>query len=337
MEKLNDGNYAPPAAERQGPDGGGGRGIARTESEESPMSWKINTHLTALYDIDYPIIGAPMFLVSYEELAVAVSEAGGLGTIPLPNYRDIDKLKGALKTIRRATDRPIGINIHLSGRFPWKAQLAACLDAGVGFFITSLGDPKQIISDVHASGGKVFPDVVDLRQGIKSREAGADGLVAVGAGAGGHGGNIPVPVLVPYLIEKTGLPVVAAGGISTGRQMAAALALGACGVIVGTRLIATPEARARAAYKASVIASGPEDIVFSDRITGHKANWIRESVDRVAQTPALGSKKWRDIWSAGQSVAQVDVIRPAGDIICEMARTCVETIAALNGTIGEAV
>ena len=249
----------------------------------------IHTRLTEMFDLRYPIIGAPMFLVSYEELAIAVSEAGGLGTLPLPNYREIAELKNALSAIRRSTDRPIGVNIHLSGKFPWKKQLTACLDAGVGFFITSLGDPRLIISDVHASGGKVFPDVVDLRQGIKSREGGADGLVAVGAGAGGHGGNIPIPVLVPYLIEKTGLPVVAAGGISTGRQMAAALALGACGVIVGTRLIATPEARARSAYKASVIASGPEDIVFSDRITGNKANWIRESVDRVAQSPDLGS------------------------------------------------
>lgn len=297
------------------------------------MALKIHTRLTEFYGISYPIIGAPMFLVSYEELAIAVSEAGGMGTIPLPNYRDLAQLQNALTTIRRATDRPIGVNIHLSGRFEWKPQLAACLDAGIGFFITSLGDPRQIIDDVHASGGKVFPDVVTLQQGMKSRDAGADGLVAVGAGAGGHGGTIPIPVLVPYLVEKTALPVIAAGGISTGAQMASALALGACGVIVGTRLIATPEARAIPAYKASVIASGPGDIVFSDRITGNRANWIRRSIERVEQSPELGSRRWLDIWSAGQSVAQVERIRPAGEIIREMARTCGETIEALQRAI----
>lgn len=294
------------------------------------MSRGMHTRLTEMYDIAYPIVGAPMFLVSYEELAIAVSEAGGLGTIPLPNYRELDQLKAALTAIRRGTDRPIGVNIHLSGRFPWKAQLAVCLDAGVGFFITSLGDPRKIMEDVHANGGRVFPDVVNLDQGLKSRDGGADGLVAVGAGAGGHGGQIPIPVLVPYLVKKTGLPVIAAGGISTGSQMAAALALGACGVIVGTRLIATPEARVRPAYKAAVIASTPGDIVFSDRITGNHANWIRQSIEQVDKSPEIGSKKWLDIWSAGQSVAQVDEIQPAGDVIQEMARTCRETCMALQ-------
>jgi nitronate monooxygenase len=296
------------------------------------MPSKIHTRLTEIYDISYPIVGAPMFLVSYEELAIAVSQAGGLGTIPLPNYRDIEPLKAALSAIRRATDRPIGVNIHLSGRFPWKAQLAACLDAGVGFFITSLGDPRQIIDDVHASGGKVFPDVVTLEQGLKSRDGGADGLVAVGAGAGGHGGRIPIPVLVPYLAESTGLPVIAAGGISTGAQMASAIALGACGVVVGTRLIATHEARALSAYKDSVIASGPGDIVFSDRITGNGANWIRQSIERVEKSPELGSRQWLDIWSAGQSVAQVKDVRPAGAVIVEMAQDYLETCTALQRT-----
>ena len=302
---------------------------------ENIMVLKIRTRLTEIYGIRYPIIGAPMFLVSYEALAIAVSEAGGMGTIPLPNYRGVDRLKEALEVIRRGTKKPIGVNIHLSGRFEWKAQLAVCLDAGVGFFITSLGDPKKIIDDVHANGGKVFPDVISLAQGLKSRDAGADGLVAVGAGAGGHGGTVPIPILVPYLVEKTGLPVIAAGGISTGAQMASAVAVGACGVIVGTRLIATLEARALPAYKAAVMAAGPDDIVFSDRITGNGANWIRQSIASVDHSPAIGSRKWRDIWSAGQSVAQVERICPAGEVVQEMARTYVETCAALQQTVRE--
>jgi nitronate monooxygenase len=301
----------------------------QTGIASSPPPLPIRTWLTEAYGLRYPIVGAPMFLVSYEALAIAVTRAGGLGTIPLPNYRDIGALRGALALIRRATDGPIGVNLHLSGRFEWKAQLAACLDAGIGFFITSLGDPRKIIGDVHASGGRVFPDVVSLAQALKSRDAGADGLVAVGAGAGGHGGSIPIPVLVPYLADKTGLPVIAAGGISTGVQMAAALALGACGVVVGTRLIATDEACARPAYKAAVVAAGPEDIVFSDRITGNGANWIRQSIEQLASAPDLGSRRWRDIWSAGHSVAQVEQIRPAATVIEEMANGYAQACAAL--------
>ncbi|MBA3030569.1 MAG: nitronate monooxygenase [Desulfobacteraceae bacterium] len=294
---------------------------------------KIQTRLTEMLGLDYPIIGAPMFLVSYEALVIAVSEAGGLGMFPLPNYKNPDDLKIALNIIRKATSHPIGVNIHLSGRFDWKKQLAICLDAGVNFFITSLGDPRLIIDDVHANNGKVFPDVVSLEQSLKSRDGGADGLIAVGAGAGGHGGTIPIPVLVPYLIEKTRLPVVAAGGISNGAQMAAALALGACGVITGTRLIATPEAGVVQGYKEAVVASEPKDIVFSNRITGNWANWIKQSIEKVETTPELDSKKWLDIWSAGQSVAQVEDIKPAGTIIKEMVESYIQTCTSLQKTL----
>jgi nitronate monooxygenase len=110
---------------------------------------KIRTEFTEMLGIDYPIVGAPMFLVSYEEYAIAISEAGALGAFPLPNYETTAALREALEKIRRATDRPIGVNIHLSGRFPWEEQLRICLDAGVTFFISSLGNPALILDDVH--------------------------------------------------------------------------------------------------------------------------------------------------------------------------------------------
>ena len=97
---------------------------------------KIETEFTRMIDVDYPIIGAPMFLISYEELVIAVAEAGGLGAIPLPNFRTTEDLRHTLKKIREKTDKPIGVNIHTSGKFEWKEQLALCLDAGVKFFIT---------------------------------------------------------------------------------------------------------------------------------------------------------------------------------------------------------
>ena len=283
--------------------------------------------------IDYPIICAPMFLVSYEALTIAVSKAGGLGTFPLPNYRTLEELTDAVSTIRNGTQKPIGVNIHLHGRFPWKDQLAICLDAGVSFFITSLGDPHLIIDDVHKNGGRVFADVISLRQGLKARDRGVDGLVAVAAGAGGHGGTVPTIILVPYLREKTELPIIAAGGISNGQQMAAAIGIGACGIISGTRFILATEAKAKRGYKDAVIQAGPEEIVFSDKLTGNRANWLAKSIEGIESGPDLSSKKWLDYWSAGQSVAQSETEKPASEIIKEMVVDYEKTVKMLNSTV----
>jgi nitronate monooxygenase len=274
-----------------------------------------------------------MFLISYEELAVAVSEAGGLGTVPLPNFRTTEDLSHTLTTIRKQTDKPIGVNIHLSGKFPWKEQLELCLDSGVAFFLTSLGDPRLILDDVHKNGGLVFADVISLEQAAKAADRGVDGVVAVASDAGGHAGNIPTIVLVPYLTAHIGLPVIAAGGISTGAQMAAALALGACAVVVGTRLIATHESRAVSAYKESVVAAGPDDIVCTDKITGNRANWLAKSIADFERRPEIGSKKWLDLWSAGKSVAQVDSVCSAASVIERMVLEYIHVCKQLGETI----
>jgi nitronate monooxygenase len=294
---------------------------------------KIETAFTRMMGIRYPIIGAPMFLVSYEELAIAVAKAGGLGSIPLPNFLELKDLRNALHRIREETQEAIGVNIQLHGKFEWKRQLAVCLDAGVKFFITSLGDPRLILEDVHASGGKVFADVVSVEQGKKAQDRGVDGLIAVASGAGGHCGSIPTIILVPYLVAKTGLPVIAAGGISTGSQMAAAIAMGACAVVVGTRLIATTESAASDAYKKAVVSAGPEDIVCTDQISGNPASWIEESIRNFEKMPDVHSKKWRDFWSAGLSVAQAETIQPAGEIIQKMVEEYVSACGRLDRSI----
>ncbi len=296
---------------------------------------KIRTPFTETIGIDYPIVGAPMFLVSYERYVIALTEAGALGTFPLPNYRTTEDLKRALQTIRRATRGPIGVNIHLSGRFPWKEQLALCLEAGVSFFISSLGNPALILPDVHANGGTVFADVIELQQGLKARDRGVDGLIAVGAGAGGHCGSISTLVLTPYLAQKTGLPVIAAGGISTGGQMAAALAVGACAVVVGTRLIATEEADAAQDYKEAVVAAGPVVIVITSAITGNPAAWLKSSIADFREQPSMNSKKWRDLWSAGQSVAQTESIRPIREVVQEMVDGYLRATQRLDQTLGD--
>jgi nitronate monooxygenase len=280
----------------------------------------IPTTFTEMLNIKYPIIGAPMFLVSYEDLAIAVSEAGGLGTIPLPNYRTTRDLEKAFINIKNRTNKPIGVNIHLSGKFDWEKQLEICLEADVKFFITSLGDPRLIIDEVHQHDGLIFADVVNLEQALKAKEKGVDGLIAVGYGAGGHGGSVSTLVFVPWLKAKVGLPVIAAGGISTGPQLAAALVSGACAAIVGTRLIATPESRASEDYKNAVVSAGPGDIVFTDRITGNVASWLASSIENMEEKLELGSKRWLNLWSAGQSVAQTSGIQPAKQIIEEIVR-----------------
>jgi nitronate monooxygenase len=302
-------------------------------SEDSNSQYvSIRTPFTKMMGIRYPIIGAPMFLVTTEELVVAVCNAGALGTLPLPNYRTIEQLKAALKRIHHKTTTPIGINIHLSGRFPWKEQLRLCLDHGIRFFITVLGDPGLIVSDVHAQGGKVFSSVISLEHGLKASEKRVDGIIAVGSGAGGHGGTVPIPILVPYLKEKAGLPIVAAGGISTGAQMASAMAVGASAVMVGTRLIAAQEAGASDAYKKAIVEAGPEDIIYTDRITGDHANWLACSIANFQTQPSLSSKRWRHIWSAGQSVAQVKNVQPAAVIIQEIAEEYIRVCQDLQAT-----
>ncbi len=271
-----------------------------------------------MFGIDYPIIGAPMFQVSNENLAAAITEAGGLGCISLTNYQTVDQLGDALSRIRQRTAKPIGVNIHLSGKFEWRKQLAACLDKGVQLFITALGDPSLVIDDIHQSGGKVFTSVIYLKHAKRAEERGVDGLIATGAGAGGHCGKISTMVLVPYLKRETNLPIIAAGGIGTGSQMAAALSLGASGVVIGTRLIATPEASSSLEYKQAVIDALPEDIVFTDRITGNVASWIGKSIEMLDTPTDPFAAEWKNLWSAGQSVAQVKGVMPAGEIIAEM-------------------
>lgn len=277
--------------------------------------------------IDYPIIGAPMFLVSYPELVSAVSNAGGIGSMPALNYRTTEELRRGLAEIRAKTQKPIGINLilHKEHNPRWAEQFAVCLEFKVELLITSLGSPRSIIKEAKAVGAKVFCDVTTLKHANIVAKSGADALIAVAQGAGGHAGAISPFALIPYLkAEIPELPVVAAGSIATGRQMAAALALGADAVYVGTRLIATPEAQAHAEYKQMLIDSAPEEIIYSDKISGIPANWLKRSLDRLDANfkPDVGlsvdAKSWKEVWSAGHGVAQIKDIRPAADIVRSM-------------------
>jgi nitronate monooxygenase len=329
------------------------------------VNGRIETAFTRMMGIRYPIVGAPMFLVSSPRLVAAISNAGGMGAFPSLNFRTGEELEAGLKELRRLTDRPFAVNIIVNKANRRREEdTKICLDSGVPAFITSLGSPKGLIADAHANGAKVFCDVVDLSYAKKVEDLGADGVVAVGAGAGGHAGRTVLQVLVPHLKENLSIPVLAAGGIADGRGMLSALALGADGVYMGTRFIASLEAEVSEAYKKAVLTCSPEDIVYTARLTGTHANfiatpyikklgteltWLERFVynQRWTKKWAKGlrlwtvsrhmrasaqkggeTKLWKDIWSAGQTAALVHEILPASAIIDQLSA---EYDSALEG------
>ncbi len=236
----------------------------------------IKTKMTELLGIQYPIIGAPMFLVSNEDMVVEISEAGGIGTFPTLNYRPIENYDKALKEIRRRTSKPIGVNIIVNKSNSRQSDdLKIALKHGVNLFITSLGNPKEVIKSAHQEGAKVFCDVTNLEYALKVQDYGADGVIAVGAGAGGHAGPISPLVLVPWLAKQLHIPVIAAGGIADGKGLAAMLALGASGVSVGTRFIVSKESKVGSDYKNAILKATPEDIMMTTRVSGTPAAVIK--------------------------------------------------------------
>jgi nitronate monooxygenase len=322
----------------------------------------IETDFTRILNIRYPIIGAPMFLVSNVEMVVAVSEAGGIGAFPSLNYRSSELFAQALKEIRQRTQKPMGVNIIVNkSNTRQDPDLKMALDSGVELFITSLGNPKTVINEAHKIGSKVFCDVTNLEFALKVQDLGADGVIAVGSGAGGHAGPISPLVLVPWLKEKLKIPVVAAGGIAHGRQVAACLSLGASAVSIGTRFIASLEAHVDEAYKKAIVEASPEDIMLTSRISGTPAAVIKTPytekmgaelpwlVRLLKSNPAtknitvplihwLGMKKleaaaitptWKTVWSAGQSAGLVHEISSCQKIMKNLVREYEETVLSL--------
>lgn len=314
---------------------------------------KIKTAFTEMMNCDLPIIGAPMFLVSNTDMVTAISEAGGVGTFPALNYRPIEEYKKALANIKSRTKKPIGVNIIVNkSNARQMDDVKYALDAGVELFITSLGSPKQVIIDAHKNGAKVICDVTNLEHALKVQEMGADGVIAVSTGAGGHAGPITPFVLLPWLKNELKIPVIAAGGIADGRTMAASLVLGASAVSIGTRFIASKEASVDMAYKEAIVKSNPEDIVMTTRISGTPAAVIRtpyiekmgldlpwylrmlknQKLTKKYVVPLihfLGMKQleaaalgptWKTVWSAGQSVGLVHDILSCEEIMSKLVK-----------------
>lgn len=236
----------------------------------------LKTDFTQQFDVRYPIVCAPMFLVSSVKMVVGASEAGGVGTFPALNYRSGERYLQAIHEIKDQTTKAFGINIIVqkSNKYQHK-QVEHALDETVPLIITSLGNPKDVIRLSHQVGTKVYCDVVGFEHAKKVADLGADGLIAVGFGAGGHAGDISPLALIPQLVRKIKLPVIAAGSIVDGAGMAAAFTLGASAVYMGTRFITSEEAEVSNRYKDEIIRAAPEDIVNTDRVDGFPGNFIR--------------------------------------------------------------
>ena len=289
------------------------------------MQPEIKTEISTLFNIRYPIIGAPMFLISNPALVAAISNAGGLGTFAAMSYRTISEMQKAIHEIRELTDKPFGINLvlHKEHNPMVREQFQVCLAEKIPLIITSMGTPRTSIKEAHEKGLKVFCDVTNIKQAAVVAKCGADGIIAVSQGAGGHAGPISPFALVLQIKEETNVPVIAAGAISRGQHMSAAFCLGASAVSVGTRFIAAIESPAPEGYKKALIEANSEDIIYSDLISGVHANWLRTSFEKWQKFQSdknhdTGLKKWIDIWSAGHGVAQIHEVLSVSDIIENM-------------------
>ncbi|NQZ02454.1 MAG: nitronate monooxygenase [Bdellovibrionales bacterium] len=333
------------------------------------MQRTYKTEFTEMFDIKLPIIGAPMFLVSNVAMVKAITEAGGIGTFPALNFRPLGNYQATLKQIREQTNGPYGVNIIVNKSNTRQGDdLRMALDNGASLFITSLGNPKDVIREAHKNGAKVFCDVTNVKHALKVQDLGADGVIAVASGAGGHAGPISPFVLIPWLKKELDIPVVAAGGIANGVTLASCLALGASAASIGTRFIASEEAGVDQAYKQAVVDSSPEDIVMTTRVSGTPAAVINTEyvkkmgtdlpyVIKVLKSNPITKKyvvplihlagmkalqnaaekpTWKTVWSAGQSVGLVHEISSCEKIVNDIADELFATLSKMNSAGGQA-
>jgi nitronate monooxygenase len=235
----------------------------------------MKTSITDMLQIKFPLIMAPMFLVTTPEMIIAAGEAGITGCIPALNWRTIEELEAGIKKIKAETKAPFGINLIVNkSNIHYKKQLHKCLDLGVDYFITSLGSPEEVIKESHKQNIKVFCDVIDGEYAKKVEDLGADAHIAVNSGAGGHLGTIPASILVPMLKAQSKIPVIAAGGVGEGHGLLSMFALGADALSIGSPFIATHEANINESYKQACVDYKAKDIVVTTKLSGSRCTVI---------------------------------------------------------------
>ncbi|HEX5377525.1 MAG TPA: nitronate monooxygenase [Phenylobacterium sp.] len=283
-----------------------------------------------------PAIAAPMFLVSGVEMVLAACKAGIIGSFPANNARTLEELDAWMAQIVRtlpADAPPWAINIMVHRTYArWEEELELVLKHKPPIVITALGSPQAVVETIHGYGGLVYADVNSLTFAEKAARTGADGLILVASGAGGHTGHTAGFALAPAVREMFDGTIVLGGGIGSGRAVRAARVLGADLAYLGTRLIACEESLAVPAYKQMLIESKADDIVTSAALTGIPANWLKASLFAAGYDaeglkaraeidlgrPEDAARRWRDVWAAGHGVGEVRAIEPLGVIVDDL-------------------
>jgi nitronate monooxygenase len=291
-----------------------------------------------------PVIGSPLFLISGPDLVIAQCKAGIVGSFPALNARPAALLDEWLHRITEelaaynrahpdAPAAPFAVNqiVHRSND-RLEADLAACAKWQVPIVITSLGAREDLNQAVHGWGGITLHDVIDDRFARKAVEKGADGLIAVATGAGGHAGRLSPFALISEIRQWFDGPLALSGSIATGGAVLAAQALGADFAYIGSPFIATEEANAEAGYKQGIVEGRASDIVYSNLFTGVHGNYLRGSIVAAGLDPdalpegdfktmdfgtgnGAKAKAWRDIWGSGQGIGAIDAVRPVADYV----------------------
>ncbi|MBL7560786.1 nitronate monooxygenase [Olleya sp. YSTF-M6] len=315
----------------------------------------METKLTQLLNIKYPIIQAPMFLVSNVAMVTEGMKAGVAGCIPALNYRTLEELKAAIKQLKanKVEGGSFGFNLIVNkSNIKYKDQLRVLCEEGCDFIITSLGSPEETINQAHKAGIKVFCDVTDLRFAKKVEQLGADAAIAVNNQAGGHRGNISPQELTSQLSKALSIPVISAGGVGCKTDIDIMLSYGAEGVSVGSPFIASVEAGVTDEYKQACVDYGAEDIIMTERISGTpctvintpylqkigtKQTWlervlnknkklkkwvkmIRFSIGMKATEKAAKKATYKTVWVAGPSIEHTKEILPIKDIVSNLTK-----------------
>ncbi|WP_439149139.1 NAD(P)H-dependent flavin oxidoreductase [Sulfitobacter sp.] len=303
-----------------------------------------------LQNLRLPLIASPLFIISNPELVIAQCKAGIVGSFPALNAREKDghSLDAWLTQIKEALDRhnqenpdrpaaPYAVNqiVHKSNA-RLDRDIEICVKHEVPVWITSLGARVEVNEAAHSAGGVVLHDVINNRFAHKAIEKGADGLVAVAAGAGGHAGALSPFALVQEIRSWFDGPLYLSGAIARGDSILAALAMGADGGYAGSTFIATEEANAAEGYKRMIADSGADDIVYSNLFTGVWGNYLKPSIAAAGMDPdALEQsdpskmnfaedrekpKSWKEIWGSGQGIGAVEDVVPASEMVARLKR-----------------
>ena len=304
-------------------------------------------------DLSLPIIAAPMFLISNPELVIECCKNGIVGTFPALNQRSSDgfeawlvQIKESLAEHEKATGQkaaPFGVNLIVHPTNPrLEADLKLCIKHRVPLIITSLGAVSQVVDAVHSYGGLVFHDIIKKRHAEKAAAAGVDGLILVAAGAGGHAGTINPMTLIAEVRSIFDKTLILSGCISTGRDVAAALQMGADIAYMGTRFINTTESAAPEAYRKMIIEAGASDIIYTASISGVHANFLAQSLRAAGLTEEdlkkdtkidfgkeldTEAKAWKTIWSAGQGSATISDTVPVHTLVARLRSEVLEALA----------